>query len=254
MENKEKRRPSAAEAFNKYVNELIRTFRDTGFFRGEELGKFYRCTRVNLKTFNKLKLFEVDRELTIPETERIYIVERGGSYTGALGKDKENVKKDDEKVVESVKEGDVGTDFDSRNDSRNDSPANKRFPNHGNFHKRLSEIVSKAREFIADVFNRRLLYGFNVCYAKDASGNDVFVWFDKAGKADFVLLVNGNKLIEAGVVTNEDEFKQLLYTKTDVRQLFRALFFIKNALAEEQKKNVILSKRIDAIAQILLIE
>lgn len=246
MENKEKRRPSSAEAFNKYVNELIRTFRDTGFFRGEELGKFYRCTRVNLKTFNKLKLFEVDRELTIPETERIYIVERGGSYTDALKKDKENVKKYDEKVVESVNGDNPYT--------KTDTKIPKPIPIHEKFHKRLSEIVSKTREFIADVFNRRLLYGFNVCYAKDVSGNDVFVWFDKAGEADFVLRVNGNKLIEAGVVTNEDEFKQLLYTKTDVRQLFRALFFIKNALAEEQKKNAVLNKRIDAIAQILLIE
>lgn len=69
---KKKRQLSSARSFNAYINKVIEVFHTTNEYKALDLRKEYGCVKLPYNRFVAMRLNEVQRTLTIDETDAIY--------------------------------------------------------------------------------------------------------------------------------------------------------------------------------------
>lgn len=120
----------------------------------------------------------------------------------------------------------------------------------------FENVVSRLKSAVHNIFHRRKATGFFIKHLHDDdNGNDIFVWVNSKHKVDFILIINGNTVIECRAVAVDENYNENDYDKVhDFNKLFRAVFFIKVELDKHMRENEILRQKVNAIAEILCYE
>lgn len=251
-----KRNEKSKNRFNVYVNKLIAIYRETKEFKGKELASELGCYKIPRNRFDIMRLGDVDRELTIDETERVYNYVLQPKQTEAplfghttveeaekMGIEKGVVEEEKaEEVVENKEqENTVNTDTEEDNQTKCDS---------GILHNILHGVKNKLR----DIFNRKKCYNTLIRYKKYQDGSEVFAWVDNNERIDYVLKINGYRIERCGRVT-EDEAKLGSELGTvDIKRLFQAFSILKRYVVKLENNVEKNKAKLDAIAQILVMD
>lgn len=257
-----KRNEKSKNRFNVYVNKLIEIYRETKEFKGKELASDLGCYKIPRNRFDIMRLGDVDRELTIDETERVYNYVLQPKQTEAplfgqttteetkhpdiaemMGVEKGVVEEEKiEEVVENKEQED--TDI---NDTEED---NKTKSDSGAFHNILNGVRNKLR----GIFNRKKCYNTLIRYKKYQDGSEVFAWVDNNERIDYILKINGYRIERCGRVTEDEaKFGSELGT-VDIKRLFQAFSILKRYVAKLEMHVEQKEAKLDAIAQILVMD
>lgn len=251
-----KRNEKSKNRFNAYVNKLIEIYRETKEFKGKELASDLGCYKIPRNRFDIMRLGDVDRELTIEETERIYNYVLQPKQTEAplfghttveetemavIEKGVEEEEKREEVVENKEQENTNCTDTEEGYKTKSDS---------GTFHNILNGVRNKLR----DIFNRKKCYNTLIRYKKYQDGSEVFAWVDNNERIDYILKINGYRIERCGRVTEDEaKFGSELGT-VDIKRLFQAFSILKRYVAKLENNVEKNKAKLDAIAQILVMD
>jgi hypothetical protein len=118
----------------------------------------------------------------------------------------------------------------------------------------FANIISKTKSTIANLLMRKRVAGFYLQWAKADDGTDVFAWVNRHGAMDYVLQMSGNEVIKCDAVYDDTELQPLNFDNADKNQVFRVAFHLKRLLHEAQRENEIYKAKLNAIAEILVME
>lgn len=257
-----KRNEKSKNRFNVYVNKLIAIYRETKEFKGKELASELGCYKIPRNRFDIMRLGDVDRELTIDETERVYnyVLQPKQTEAPLFGQTTtEETKHPDiaeamgiekstqEETQEEVVVADAG--HDNANDS-DTTENNTRKCNSG----ALRNILTGVRNKLRGIFNRKKCYNTLIRYKKYQDGSEVFAWVDNNEKIDYILKINGYRIERCGRVTEDEaKFGSELGT-VDIKRLFQAFSILKRYVAKLEMHVEQKDAKLDAIAQILVMD
>lgn len=242
-----KRNEASKKAFNDYVNNLISEFHNTGKIKTIPLARQYRCTEVPSNRFKLMRLGGINRQLNVGETEIIYqYVRNPNEVEIPTFNDTTTENKAPETIMDELPFDDTE---EQNNISDETTEIATRTPN-GWF----ANIISKTKSVIANLLMRKKVGGFYLQWAKADDGTAVFAWVNRHHKIDYVLRINGNEVIECGAVYDDTELQTLNFDNTDKYQVFRVAFHLKRLLHETQCENEIYKAKLNAIAEILVME
>lgn len=230
---KKKRLQSSARIFNAYINKVIEVFRTTNEYKALDLRKEYGCVKLPYNRFIAMRLNEVQRELTIDETNIIF----------------EHVR---EPRKTTVPEFDNTSDclvWDNNNDNDVEDTKEEDVAKEGI----CANILNKVKDAILGLFKKKPATGFYLQCVTEGN-REVFVWRNSKGKLDFLLSLCNNQVENYGRVLADAEIQDMEFGGVNIKQAFRVAYFLKVELDKKMRENDILNQRIDAIAQILLIE
>lgn len=239
MEKITKRKPSSAKRFNEYVNKVIEVYRETGEFKSQELGAEYGCCRIPESYLKRMGLASLDRPLTVEETETIYRYRRNSNSMPrpVFGEVAISEELDDTLIC------DLPTEVEEV--SEETAPTTPTNP--------FAEIIAKAKDAIASLFKRKSATGFYV-QGKQEGDTTTFVWNNNKQKKDFVLVLHKNRVIECRRIEENDVLNTKEFGSINIKQAFRVVSFMKYEYDKIEQENRVLRAKIDAIAQVLLIE
>jgi hypothetical protein len=241
------RRKSSVKAFNEYVNELISEYQSTGEIKSIPLARKYECSEVYPNRFNLMSLGGMNRQLSTEETESIYRhIRQPKEVAMPTFSDTSTETKTPEPIMDELP-------FDTSEEQVIIKEENTEIATHtpnGWF----ANIISKTKSTIANLLMRKKVGGFYLQWAKADDGTAVFAWVNRHHKIDYVLRINGNEVIECGAVCDDAELQSLNFDNTDKNQLFRVVFHLKHLLHEAQRENEIYKAKLNAIAEILVME
>jgi hypothetical protein len=103
------------------------------------------------------------------------------------------------------------------------------------------------------LFKKKPSTGFYLQCATDGN-REVFVWRNSKGKLDFLLSLHNNQVENYGRVLADADIQEMEFGGVNIKQAFRVAYFLKVELDKMMRENDILNQKINAIAQILLIE
>lgn len=257
-----KRNEKSKNRFNVYVNKLIAIYRETKEFKGKELASELGCYKIPRNRFDIMRLGDVDRELTIDETERVYnyVLQPKQTEAPLFGQTTtEETKHPDiaeamgiekstqEETQEEVVVADAG--HDNANDS-DTTENNTRKCNSG----ALRNILNGVRNKLRGIFNRKKCYNTLIRYKKYQDGSEVFAWVDNNERIDYILKINGYRIERCGRVTEDEaKFGSELGT-VDIKRLFQAFSILKRYVAKLEMHVEQKDAKLDAIAQILVMD
>lgn len=230
---KKKRLQSSAERFNAFINKVIEVYHATNEYKASELRREYGCSKLPYNHFIAMRLNEVQRALTIDETDTIYAYVREPKSTprpmfentsDCIGRDSNN-----DNGVNDTKEEDVAKEGICAN------------------------ILHKVKDTIFRLFKKKPATGFYLQCVTEGN-REVFAWRNSKGKLDFLLALHNNKVENYGRVLADAEIQDMEFGGVNIKQAFRVAYFLKVELDKMMRENDILNQKIDAIAQILLIE
>lgn len=227
---KKKRLQSSAERFNAYINKVIEVYNTTNEYKAGEFRKEYGCSKVPRNRFVAMHLNEVQRALTIDETDIIYAYVREPKNT-------------------PVPIFDVASDCIVCGSSNDDDIKGE------NTHKECicANILNKVKDTIFGLFKKKPANGFYLQCATEGY-REVFVWKNSKGKIDFLLSLHNNQIENYGRVLADAEIQDMEFGGVHIKQAFRVAYFLKLELDKMMRENDILNQKLGAIAQILLIE
>lgn len=229
---KQKRNESSKKRFHEYVNKVIEVYRETGDIKCKELGKEYGCRHIPDYYFTKYGLGSVSRQLTIEETEMLYS-HRGNPNNEAFPKFGE--QSPSEAKVEEKEEQAIRFEV--------EEPKENAF----------TRIINSTKEMLCSFFKKRKATGFYLQHTK-VNNTDIYAWRNHRGFIDFVIEAVGNTVIDSRRVEQDDPIQSWTFNGLGEKQIFRIAFFAKMELDKAHRENEILRRRLDAVAQILLIE
>lgn len=230
---KKKRQLSSARIFNAYINKVIEVFHTTNEYKALDLRKEYGCVKLPYNRFIAMHLNEVQRELTIDETNIIFEHVR-------------EPKKTTVPVFDSTSDCLV---CDNNNDNDVEDTKEENIVKEGI----CTSILNKVKDTIFRLFKKKPATGFYLQCGTEGN-REVFVWRNSKGKLDFLLALNNNKVETYGRVLVDAEIQDMEFSGVNIKQAFRVAYFLKVELDKMMRENDILNQKIDAIAQILLIE
>lgn len=257
-----KRNEKSKNRFNVYVNKLIAIYRETKEFKGKELASELGCYKIPRNRFDIMRLGDVDRELTIDETERVYNYVLQPKQTEAplfgqttteetkhpdiaevMGIEKSTQEEPQEEVVVADAGHDNANDSDTTENNTKKSDA-------GSFRSILNGVRNKLR----DIFSRKKCYNTLIRYKKYQDGSEVFAWVDNNERIDYILKINGYRIERCGRVTEDEaKFGSELGT-VDIKRLFQAFSILKRYVAKLEMHVEQKEAKLDAIAQILVMD
>lgn len=246
--------------FNIYVNELIKDYRETREFKGSQMAKDMGCTKIPRNRFFMMGIGELDRELTIEETERIYnhITQPQQTevpYFGTINKVDETHYEEESEHTE--KNEMVEIENSTHDDAQEEAVANTDQYN-GNVKKCdsgiLHDILYGVKNKIREIFNRKKCYNTLIRYKKYQDGSEVFAWVDNNERIDYVLKINGYRIERCGRVTEDEAKLGSELESVDIKQLFRAFSILKRYVAKLENNVEKNKAKLDAIAQILVMD
>lgn len=249
-----KRNEKSKNRFNAYVNELIAVYRETKEFKGKALASVFGCYKIPRNRFDIMRLGYVDRELTTEETERIYnyVLQPKQTEAPLFGHttEEEAERTVIEKSVAEEEIEEVGNKGQKNTDNTDTEENNKNNCNSGAFH----SILNGVRNKLMGIFNRKKCYNTLIRYKKYQDGSEVFAWVDKNERIDYILKINGYRVERCGRVT-EDEAKLGHELGTvDIKRLFQAFSILKRYVAKLENNVEKNKAKLDAIAQILVMD
>ena len=230
---KKKRQLSSARVFNAYINKVIEVFHTTNEYKALDLRKEYGCVKLPYNRFVAMRLNEVQRALTIDETNIIFEHVREPKKTSVPVFDNTS----DCLVWDSHNVNDI-EDAEEENVAKEGICAN---------------ILHKVKDTIFRLFKKKPATGFYLQCATEGN-REVFVWRSSKGKLDFLLALHNNKVENYGRVLADAEIQDMEFGGVNIKQAFRVAYFLKVELDKTMRENDILNQKIDAIAKILLIE
>lgn len=246
--------------FNIYVNELIRDYCETREFKGSQMAKDMGCTKIPRNRFFMMGIGELDRELTIEETERIYShitqpQQTEVPYFGTINKVDEMQNEEESEHTEKTKiiEPENNTHEDAQEEAVANTESykdNVKKSDSGILHDILHGVKNKLRE----IFNRKKCYNTLIRYKKYQDGSEVFAWVDNNERIDYVLKINGYRIERCGRVTEDEAKLGSELESVDVKQLFRAFSILKRYVAKLEMHVEQKDAKLDAIAQILVMD
>lgn len=229
---KKKRLQSSAERFNAFINKVIEVYHATNEYKASELRCEYGCSKLPYNHFVAMRLNEVHRALTIDETDGIYAYVRDPKNTPIP-------------VFENA--SDLVWDSNNSNDVEDTKEVD--VVNEGI----CTGILNKVKDTIFRLFKKKPATGFYLQCITEGN-REVFVWRNSKGKLDFLLSLNNGKVENYGRVLADAEMQDMEFGGVNIKQAFRVAYFLKVELDKMMRENDILHQKIDAIAQILLIE
>lgn len=240
------RKAQNAKTFNEYVNELISEYHTNEQVDTESLARKHNCTNVPLKHFKLMSLDKVNRRLTLEETEIIFrYVRCPNANPVPFFYSDENKNTTEVPLSDSL--FDATTEESDAEIESTEIVANT---NSG----WLSNIISKTKNAIADLLMRKRANGIYLQWAKTDDGTEVFTWVNRHGDMDYVLRLNGKEVTDCGAIDDDAELRNLNFDKCDKKQAFHVAFYLKHLLHETQRKNKIYKTKLNAIAEILVME
>jgi hypothetical protein len=257
-----KRNEKSKNRFNAYVNKLIAIYRETKEFKGKELASELGCYKIPRNRFDIMRLGDVDRELTIDETERVYNYVLQPKQTEAplfgqttteetkhpdIAEAMEIEKSTQEETQEEVVVADAG--HDNANDS-DTTEKNTKKSDAGSFR----SILNGVRNRLRDIFSRKKCYNTLIRYKKYQDGSEVFAWVDNNERIDYILKINGYRIERCGRVTDDEAKLGYELGAVDVKQLFRAFSILKRYVAKLENNVEKNKAKLDAIEQILVMD
>lgn len=239
MEKTAYRKPSSVKTFNEYINKVIKVYHETGQFKGRELGAEYGCCRIPESYLKQMGLASVDRPLTIAETEAIYRYRRNTNSEPlpVFGEAAISEELDDTLICALPTEGEEVSE-----EIIPTTPT-----------KTFANIIAKAKDAITSLFKRKSATGFYI-QCKQEGDTTTFVWNNSKQKKDFVLVLHKNRVIECRRVEDDDVLNTKEFGSINIKQAFRVVSFMKYEYDKIEQENKVLRAKIDAIAQVLLIE
>lgn len=241
------RRKSSVKAFNEYVNELISVYQTTGEIKSVSLARKHECSEVPPNRFNLMSLGGMNRQLSTEETESIYrYIRQPNEVAMPTFSDTATEQKGPEPIINEMP-FDTTEEQDAIEDETIEIVTHT--PN-GWF----ANIISKTKNVIANLRMRKKVAGFYLQWAKTDDGTDVFAWVNRHGKVDYVLRLNDKEITECRAVDNDAELDSLAFDKCNINQVYRAAFYLKHLLHETQRENEIYKTKLNAIAEILVME
>lgn len=251
-----KRNEKSKNRFNAYVNQLIEIYRETKEFKGKELASDLGCYKIPRNRFDIMRLGYVDRELTTEETERIYNYVLQPKQTeaplfGHTAEKEAEMAVIEKGVVEEEKIEEVVENKEQENTDCTDTEEdNKTKSDSGTFHNILNGVRNKLRS----IFNRKKCYNTLIRYKKYQDGSEVFAWVDNNERIDYILKINGYRIERCGRVTEDEaKFGSELGT-VDIKRLFQAFSILKRYVAKLEMHVEQKDAKLDAIAQILVMD
>lgn len=251
-----KRKEKSKNRFNAYVNKLIEIYREAKEFKGKELASDLGCYKIPRNRFDIMRLGDVDRELTIDETERIYNYVLQPKQTEAplfvhtIIEEAEMTEIESGVVEEEKREEFVGNKEQENTDSTDAEEENKTKSDSCAFH----NILNGVRNKLSGIFNRKKCYNTLIRYKKYQDGSEVFAWVDNNERIDYILKINGYRIERCGRVTEDEaKFGSELGT-VDIKRLFQAFSILKRYVAKLEMHVEQKDAKLDAIAQILVMD
>lgn len=227
---KKKRLQSSAEKFNAFINKVIEVYHATHEYKASELRREYGCSKLPYNHFIAMRLNEVQRTLTIDETDAIYAYVREPKNTPVP-------------VFENTSDC-IVCDSNNDNDTKEEDVAKEGI---------CTNILNKVKDAILGLFKKKPATGFYLQCVTEGN-REVFVWRNSKGKLDFLLSLCNNQVENYGRVLADAEIQDMEFGGVNIKQAFRVAYFLKVELDKMMRENDILNQKIDAIAQILLIE
>lgn len=250
-----KRNEKSKNRFNAYVNKLIAIYRETKEFKGKELASELGCYKIPRNRFDIMRLGDVDRELTIDETERVYnyVLQPKQTEAPLFGQttvEEAEMMGNEKGVVEEEKREEVFENKEQENTASTDTEECNKTKCDGAFRNILIGVRKKLR----DIFSRKKCYNTLIRYKKYQDGSEVFAWVDNNERIDYILKINGYRIERCGRVTEDEaKFGSELGT-VDVKQLFRAFSILKRYVAKLENNVEKNKAKLDAIEQILVMD
>lgn len=239
MEKTAYRKPKSAKRFNEYINKVIEVYRETGKFNSQELGAKYGCCRIPESYLKPMGFVSLDRPLTIEETEAIYRYRRNpNSMPRPVFGDVAISEELDDTFT-------CGLPIDAKEVSEETAPTTPTNP--------FANIIAQAKNVIKSLLKRKGASGFYV-QGKQEGDTTTFVWNNNKMKKDFVLVLHKNRVIECRRVEEDDVLNNEEFGSINIKQAFRVASFMKYEYDKIEHENKLLRAKIDAIAQVLLIE
>lgn len=257
-----KRNEKSKNRFNSYVNKLIAIYRETKEFKGKELASELGCYKIPRNRFDIMRLGDVDRELTIDETERVYNYvlqpkqteaplfgqttteeNKHPDIAEAMGIEKSTHEEPQEELVVADAGHDNANDSDTTENNTKKSDAGT-----------LKNVLHGVRNKLRGIFNRKKCYNTLIRYKKYQDGAEVFAWVDNNERIDYILKINGYRIERCGRVTEDEaKFGSELGT-VDIKRLFQAFSILKRYVAKLEMHIEQKDAKLDAIAQILVMD